>query len=84
MESGDRFDDSQKKPKEEGEAVMVYKILWKERYKKATFIATRDGIIVQVSTEKVDHFLGRDVGAIGDLIDRLEGSMSVVSAKTKI
>jgi len=63
---------------------MVYKILWKERYKPASYFATRDGKVTQVSTKAIEHFKLRDIYGITELLDELGATMSCISDRTTI
>ena len=63
---------------------MVYKILWKERDKPASYFATRDGKVTQVSTKAIEHFKRRDIQNIQTLLDELGATMSCISDRTTI
>lgn len=63
---------------------MVYRIVWKERYKMNSYIACRDGNVVEVSGKRIAHFKGKDIFEIQELLYDLEASISCVSQRTKL
>lgn len=63
---------------------MIYRVLWKERYKPDSYIATRDGHVVEVSMKRLEFLKGHSVWLALAKVRETGATISCTSPRVKI